>query len=225
MVEHRMNQPEPELYETRSNEDSMQLPPRSKARQEKKRKKKEEKKKKYKLKYPLISALSIFFISLPAIAYFSYKHYAANQAAFLTLKAKETEEVTGYEVVDFADPSDTATVPEETEKNVEKEQKQPEDVQEKTNPESTPPSNGSDPVSTEGREKEKTKSSEKDKAGEYQIIEHTVQSNDTLFSIAIQYYHDVSGTKLIREWNKLDNGKIKQGQVLKIPIKTEKLPN
>ncbi|MDQ0244276.1 LysM repeat protein [Bacillus fengqiuensis] len=214
-----MDQPESELYGTRSNEDGKQLPPRSKARQEKKRKKKE----KYKLKYPLISALSIFFISLPAVAYFSYKHYAANQAAFLMLEEKE--EVTGYEVVDFAEPSDTTASPEEIEETMEEKQTGPSDAKEQTEAAPADDLNENTPVSSEGSPSEETNVEEKGVDGEYQIIEHTVQSNDTLFSIANHYYHDVKGTQLIREWNKLENGKIKQGQVLKIPIKTEKRPN
>ncbi|HWO95724.1 MAG TPA: LysM peptidoglycan-binding domain-containing protein [Bacillus sp. (in: firmicutes)] len=211
-----MNQSEPEFYETWSKEeDGQRLPPRSKTRQERKRKKKE----KYKLKYPLISALSVFFISLPVIAYFSYKHYAANQAAFMMLEEKE--EVTGYEVVDFAEPSDTAAVSEEREETGEENPNEASGVQEQPGSDSDGALNENTPVSP----KDKMNREKKDGEGEYQIIEHTVQSNETLFSIAIQYYQDVKGTKLIREWNKLDNGKIKQGQVLKIPIKAEKLPN
>lgn len=219
MVEHRMDQPESELYGTRSDEDGERLPPRSKARQEKKRKKKE----KYKLKYPLISALSIFFISLPAVAYFSYKHYAENQAAFSMLEEKE--EVTGYEVVDFAEPSDTTAASEEIEETAGEKQTESSDVKEGTE---SPPADGlneNTPVSSEGPHDEEKSVEEKGTDGKYQIIQHTVQSNDTLFSIAVQYYNDVKGTQLIREWNKLENGKIKEGQVLKIPIKTEKLPN
>lgn len=219
MVEHRMDQPESELYGTRSDEDGERLPPRSKVRQEKKRKKK----KKYKLKYPLISALSIFFISLPAVAYFSYKHYAANQAAFLMLE--EQEEVTGYEVVDFAEPSDPTAAPEETEETVEEKQEESSDVKEGTEAAPTDDLNENLPVSPEESPDKETNAEEKGVDGKYQIIQHTVQSNDTLFSIAIQYYNDVKGTQLIREWNKLENGKIKEGQVLKIPINTEKLPN
>ncbi|WP_169907930.1 LysM peptidoglycan-binding domain-containing protein [Priestia abyssalis] len=214
-----MDQPESELYDTWSNEDGTQLPPRSKARQEKKRKKKE----KYKLKYPLISVLSVFFISLPAVAYFSYKHYVTKQETFLMLEEKE--EVTGYEVVDFAEPSDTTAVPEEIEKTVEEKQTESSDVKEGTEAAPADDLNENTPVSSEGSPNEKANVEEKGVDGEYQIIQHTVRGNDTLFSIAIQYYHDVKGTQLIREWNKLENGKIKEGQVLKIPLKTEKLPN
>lgn len=214
-MEHRMDQHKPEFFEKGSVEDGNKLPPRSKTRQEKRKKKKE----KYKWKYPLISALSIFFISLPAVAYFSYKHYAENQASFLTVEKKEE---TGYEVVDFAEPikaaeekedvreieqSDVTTLPAETKET------EDDSLQE------LPSNSENTDAPTEG-EKKQTTSEETP-----QIIQHTVQPNETLFSIAMHYYGDVKGTKTIREWNNLENGQLKQGQVLNIPLELSAAAN
>jgi LysM repeat protein len=207
-----MDQHKQELYEKGSKEGGSKLPPRSKTRQTKRKKKKE----KYKLKYPLISALSLFFISLPVVAYFSYKHYASNQASFLMLDEKEE---TGYEVVDFAEPLDTDKKKDEPAGPVPGEindrPSQPEGKEDESLKEPTRPAEG------ENVEKEEPSVSE----GGRQIIQHTVQPNETLFSIAMQYYGDVKGTKIIREWNDLENGQIKQGQVLKIPVDVSETAN
>jgi len=46
---------------------------------------------------------------------------------------------------------------------------------------------------------------------------HTVQENETLYSIAMKYYGNEKGMDLIKEWNNLTSTKLQKGQVLKIP--------
>ncbi|MFC3882755.1 LysM peptidoglycan-binding domain-containing protein [Bacillus songklensis] len=204
-----MDRPEREQYQRNSEKERREeagqtLPPRSKVRREKK------KKSKFKLKYPLITVLSIFFISLPIVAYFVYKNYAANQAVLLSFSQEEDE--TGYEVVDFAEPSDVTVIPQK-----EKEKPAPEIKQNQSAP-LKEQARQSETVFPKEQQEEKTEGGEEQKSS-YKIIKHTVQGNETLFSIAMKYYNDVKGTKLIRKWNKLENGKLRQGQVLSIPIK------
>ncbi|WP_260286063.1 LysM peptidoglycan-binding domain-containing protein [Peribacillus aracenensis] len=73
-------------------------------------------------------------------------------------------------------------------------------------------------------ETEKQKASENvqaanpDKEG-YKVILHTVQGEETLFRISMNYYKSQEGIALIREWNGLNGNEISKGQVLKIPIK------
>nr|WP_259545116.1 LysM peptidoglycan-binding domain-containing protein [Heyndrickxia oleronia] len=50
------------------------------------------------------------------------------------------------------------------------------------------------------------------------IIFHTVQPNETLYSIALKYYHSKSGIDLIKQWNDLSNDGIIVGQVLEIHL-------
>ncbi|MET1179636.1 LysM peptidoglycan-binding domain-containing protein [Peribacillus simplex] len=73
-------------------------------------------------------------------------------------------------------------------------------------------------------ETEKQKASENvqaakpDKEG-YKVVLHTVQGEETLFRISMNYYKSQEGIALIREWNGLNGNEISKGQVLKIPIK------
>jgi uncharacterized membrane protein YqiK len=54
---------------------------------------------------------------------------------------------------------------------------------------------------------------------EYKVVLHTVQGEETLFRISMNYYKSQEGIALIREWNGLNGNEISKGQVLKIPIK------
>ncbi|MFS0601777.1 LysM peptidoglycan-binding domain-containing protein [Peribacillus frigoritolerans] len=54
---------------------------------------------------------------------------------------------------------------------------------------------------------------------EYKVVLHTVQGEETLFRISMNYYKSQEGIALIREWNGLNGNEISRGQVLKIPIK------
>jgi LysM repeat protein len=221
MVEHGMGQPNRGRYQRRSQREKEEgagqtLPPRSKVRRERK------KKGKFKLKYPLITVLSVFFISLPVVAYFVYKNYVANQAALLSFSKEEKE--TGYEVVDFAEPLDLTIVSQEGNAKPDSEIEENQSAPLKEQARAVPSVRKSESPPPQKQQEEKTESWEEKKTS-YKMIKHTVQGNETLFSIAMKYYHDVKGTKLIKEWNHLENGKIEQGQVLSIPIKESESSN
>ncbi|WP_285766260.1 LysM peptidoglycan-binding domain-containing protein [Peribacillus sp. SI8-4] len=79
-------------------------------------------------------------------------------------------------------------------------------------------------------EKAKQEAAEKKKAAqsvqaakpdkdEYKVVLHTVQAQETLFRISMNYYKSQEGIALIREWNGLNGNEISKGQVLKIPLK------
>jgi LysM repeat protein len=57
-----------------------------------------------------------------------------------------------------------------------------------------------------------------DERVEPSFIYHTVQENETLYSIAMKYYENTKGMDLIKEWNDLKSAKLHKGQVLKIPM-------
>ncbi|MEE3953147.1 LysM peptidoglycan-binding domain-containing protein [Peribacillus frigoritolerans] len=67
-------------------------------------------------------------------------------------------------------------------------------------------------------EKKNEQASKPDKE-EYKVVLHTVQGEETLFRISMNYYKSQEGIALIREWNGLNGNEISRGQVLKIPIK------
>jgi hypothetical protein len=50
------------------------------------------------------------------------------------------------------------------------------------------------------------------------IILHKVKANETLSSISIKYFHSKEGEKLIRDWNRLNDSNIYEGQILEIPL-------
>ncbi|MFE5427227.1 LysM peptidoglycan-binding domain-containing protein [Peribacillus simplex] len=65
---------------------------------------------------------------------------------------------------------------------------------------------------------ENVQAAKPDKEG-YKVVLHTVQGEETLFRISMNYYKSQEGIALIREWNGLNGNEISKGQVLKIPIK------
>ncbi|MCU6601786.1 LysM peptidoglycan-binding domain-containing protein [Peribacillus frigoritolerans] len=67
-------------------------------------------------------------------------------------------------------------------------------------------------------EKKNVQAAKSDKE-EYKVVLHTVQGEETLFRISMNYYKSQEGIALIREWNGLNGNEISKGQVLKIPIK------
>jgi len=67
-------------------------------------------------------------------------------------------------------------------------------------------------------EKKNVQAAKPDKEG-YKVVLHTVQGEETLFRISMNYYKSQEGIALIREWNGLNGNEISRGQVLKIPIK------
>ncbi|MDO7488254.1 LysM peptidoglycan-binding domain-containing protein [Peribacillus frigoritolerans] len=65
---------------------------------------------------------------------------------------------------------------------------------------------------------ENVQAAKPDKEG-YKVVLHTVQGEETLFRISMNYYKSQEGIALIKEWNGLNGNEISKGQVLKIPIK------
>ncbi|GAB6256020.1 MULTISPECIES: LysM peptidoglycan-binding domain-containing protein [Peribacillus] len=65
---------------------------------------------------------------------------------------------------------------------------------------------------------ENVQAAKTDKEG-YKVVLHTVQGQETLFRISMNYYKSQEGIALIKEWNGLNGNEISKGQVLKIPIK------
>ncbi len=63
----------------------------------------------------------------------------------------------------------------------------------------------------------KYKNNSKEKASN-KIVYHTVKPKETLFRIAMNYYHSQSGIEIIKEANDLQTNEIHTGQVLKIPL-------
>ncbi|MBG9546349.1 LysM peptidoglycan-binding domain-containing protein [Cytobacillus firmus] len=214
------------------------LPPRSRIHQEKR------KKNKWRVKYPVIRLLALFFILLP-ITIFSIYQYVSSDKSINTGLNAESEEI-GSETVVFAtnDEGEGTTIeareeqetekPEQAEKpeNTKKaEESQEQDAasgqQEKQAPQkSDAEDKGSEPASdkqvnqtaSESTDSSKTAETQEELKKEGRVVYHTVKPKETIFRIAMTYYKSQSGIEIIKQANNLPSNEIQTGQVLKIPL-------
>ncbi|RAK22197.1 LysM domain-containing protein [Anoxybacillus vitaminiphilus] len=176
-----------DLKQEANEPDAFSLPPRSEVH------KKTNRKTKWKIKYPVIRLLALFFILLPISILSIYYLYDKKSTSVIMLNENNS-----YETVDIADENDE-------QKTKIKQNSQP--IQSTSSEEVKPPADERQAVS----ETEQTESDEK-------VITHVVQENETLFSIAMKYYKSDEGMQIIKEWNELDSSQLHKGQVLKIPV-------
>lgn len=155
------------------------------------RKKKKKKIRKKKSVFPLIKILAAFFIFIPLLVILLMDIFEKKTLPLI----KEISN--GYETVSIVPHS---TAPIKTEEQ---------EVQEQT----TAASEAGD---------DQTAEKQKIVADETEGIKqryHVVVPGDTLFTIAITYYHSKEGMEIIREWNQLDSDEVQLGQKLKVPVK------
>jgi LysM repeat protein len=205
------------------------LPPRSRIHQEKR------KKNKWRVKYPVIRLLALFFILLP-ITIFSIYQYVNSDKSINTGLNAESEEI-GSETVVFAtnDEDDVTTIEVREEQETEKPEKAEEtqekqaasDQQEKQAPQkSDAEDKGSEPASDKQANQTASESTDSSRTAETQaelkkkgkIVYHTVKPKETIFRIAMTYYKSQSGIEIIKQANNLPSNEIQTGQVLKIPL-------
>ncbi|MDM5229335.1 LysM peptidoglycan-binding domain-containing protein [Cytobacillus sp. NJ13] len=218
--------------ETENSGQKSALPPRSRVHHEKR------KKSKWKIKYPVIRLLALFFILLPITIFSIYQYVSSDKSINAGLNA-EIEE-TGSETVVFAtndkDKETTIEVREEPESQEPEKPEKAEDAQEtedaKVQQEKQVPQNtdvedkGSEPKkqaqqtapeTTDSSKTAGTKELEEIKK-EGKVVYHTVKPKETIFRIAMTYYKSQSGIEKIKQANNLPSNEIQTGQVLKIPL-------
>jgi LysM repeat protein len=190
------------------------LPPRSEIHKKKKSKNK------WKLRFPVIRFLTVIFILLPIIIY-SVISYIEQ-----TNKGKHEPAVVDPEFIQVDIENDNKGTIE-----IPNEEKVEDDLEE-----NSPPSQNEEPDKVDLGEtiepidasKEKNSTATNQEASEenkensqepsYQLIQHQVQPNETLFRISMKYYQSQEGIELIKKWNNIVNNEIKIGQILTIPI-------
>jgi LysM repeat protein len=150
--------------------------------------------------FPLLRVLLTFFILLPIIS-FSLYTFILKKSFFLDLGAKMAGEEVPYEIVSAGEkqakqPNTYNNSGSNENKNSGEQETQDDSVAEKIDIETNSQTNNED----------------------QKIIFHTVQPNETLYSIALKYYHSKSGIDLIKQWNDLSNDGIIVGQVLEIHL-------
>ncbi|MED3624883.1 LysM peptidoglycan-binding domain-containing protein [Neobacillus thermocopriae] len=211
-----------------------ELPPREQRHREKK------KKTKWKIKYPVIRLLVLLFILLPVII-FSVITYLDEKR--IPVAKKTSGDSIGYETINLKNVSSDEQLEEneqesivETINEIEQSQTKHEDklpVIETDNIELTDKNEtvenhaGIRNSTVAGSNKENKNNethganSEEDSSNHTKnekIIYHKVQQQETLFRIAMKYYHSQKGIEIIKRANHLNNEEIYVGQVLKIPL-------
>lgn len=196
-----------ERVENPANPEETRLPSRSELHKSKK------KKTKFKIKYPVIRLLALSFILLP-VTFLSFTYYYEKKQNTSTVE----KDLPGFEKVDMAEDGVSSG-------NAKIDEDPPEAAE---TPRAAPAVNSADPQNedeaeeaTEGPVTENVPKKVVVK-GDYEVIYHTVQANETLFSIALKYYNSRDGMQRIREWNQFSGNEIYAGQTLQIPIKKGK---
>ena len=209
------------------NEGSDLIPPREQVHRQKKTKTK------WKLKYPVIRLLVLFFILLPIII-FSVISYLDGKKINGT--EKTNGESVGYEEINFDKPKkeeikNTAEKVDQQKKTEQETSSQPIEKQETVSTQTQPASNNTSSVQaneantsslvTNNSSSEQTKvtaGGTTQPVKTAKIIYHTVKPKETLYRIALLYYHSKNGINKIKKANHILNNQITTGQVLKIPL-------
>ena len=202
-------------------EDQENLPPREQIHRQKK------KKTKWKLKYPVIRLLVLFFILLPIII-FSVISYQ-DGAKKVNGVEKPVDESVGYETINLEksteEPETKVDSPDPLEESISENNKteKPNDEviqSEATSDASAANINENDTSVTENSksEQEKEGKTETKETSKKSIVTHTVKRNENLYRLAMMYYHSPKGMKIIMKANNLHSKQINAGQVLKIPL-------
>ncbi|MCH1624782.1 LysM peptidoglycan-binding domain-containing protein [Ferdinandcohnia quinoae] len=204
---------EEEIHEKRTS-----LPPRSEVHKDIK------KKTKFRIKYPIIRLLALFFVLLP-IAILSFFYMNDDK----TVKSSIPKDNSPFESFDYEKNNDLLQYDEDT-KNEEKVVpvdgvKKDEDIEKssveninKQLDEDLLDQNQMKPKVDVSKSTPPESKKEKRKV-EYEIKYHKVKANETLFRVSKKYYNSRDGEELLKQWNDINGDTIYEGQVLRIPIK------
>jgi LysM repeat protein len=186
-----------------------ELPPRSRVHLQKR------KKNKWKLKYPVIRLLVLFFILLPITIFSIYSSLLKGPGGDATKTGGQSSG--GFEVIDIERPKPVGGNEEEQDQS--SEDKNEFDLWESEEKESEEVEQSSEDSSDSSRESMSIDSLVSDtKSGSKDIIYHKVKSGETIFRISMKYYHSKAGIDTIKSANNLSNNDIRVGQVLTIPL-------
>lgn len=209
------------------------MPPREHVHRAKK------KKMKWKLKYPVIRLLVLFFILLPVIIFSIISYVDGKKIVRPEKTSGDSVETINLEDSNDEDnklPEDGQIIDQEEEPNKveenspapQSEEETPAEEIEASDEASSSPAN---PVSSEVAAEEqpveknsqpanspKSQPQPKPVAKSTKIVYHTVQPKETLFRLSMKYYNSQAGINIIRKANRIQGDEIYVGQVLKIPL-------
>ncbi len=186
-----------------------ELPPRSRLHHQK------HKKNKWKLKYPVIRLLALFFILLPITIFSIYSAISGDKVGNILKTDGESTE--GFETINI-EKYDNSTIDKEIQVEEEKVNEDPkssdpapDDLNMEKDQDSLTQAGDSDTQDLVTRDK----SNESITAS---TVYHTVQPGETIYRISIKYYQSKSGIDTIKSANNLSSNEIRVGQVLTIPL-------
>ena len=186
-----------------------ELPPRSRVHYQK------HKKNKWKLKYPVIRLLVLFFILLPITIFSIYSTIARDRIG--DIQKTDGESTEGFETINI-EKYDNKPIEEEIQVEEESVDKGSETSvttpKDQTNEENQGSLNQNKVSISEGLLSEK-KTNESIPAS---TVYHTVQPGETIYRISMKYYKSNSGIDTIKSANDLKGNEIRVGQVLTIPL-------
>ncbi len=190
------------------------LPPRSELHANKK------KKTKWKIHYPMVRLISIAFFLIP-IAILALVLSDDNNIISRILPSESSI----YEPIHVLKPTPPPAADDDKSDSKETEDKVDEEELKEviTEEQATEPSEQDKEVKEDKAEQENSEPVIDESAIEedIEIIYHTVQKEETLFSISVKYYNGRHGEKIIKDFNNLITNQVNVGQTLKIPIKKQ----
>ncbi|UQD52587.1 peptidoglycan-binding protein LysM [Bacillus methanolicus] len=186
------------------------LPPRSEIHRNKK------KKNKWKLKYPVIRLLVLFFILLPITIYSAYTYLEGQNSS--GKKEVIGNGTAGYEPIELEIKKDPLDSNKDKETETSGLSIENHEEKKKISLSESITDNDSEASSSEPEGNKDSEPKTTDNESKQKIIYHTVQPHETLFRIAIKYYNSKAGIEIIRHANGIQGNEIQSGQVLKIPI-------
>ncbi|WP_442594607.1 LysM peptidoglycan-binding domain-containing protein [Neobacillus sp. D3-1R] len=195
----------------KNSETKINLPSRSDVHRNKKNKTK------WKVKYPVIRILVLFFTLLPITIFSVYSYLGDNKPG---KSEKASSEQNGYEEINFESNDKEEDLVSDSEATKMDDEVIIEDKVDKVNEQTNQSTNKVDGESTlPSTDKDQTQNEDQGKSDPTSetMIYHTVQSNETLFRIAMKYYNSQNGIDIIKKANGIMGNEIQAGQVLKIP--------
>ncbi|MGJ7919950.1 LysM peptidoglycan-binding domain-containing protein [Neobacillus sp. LXY-4] len=210
---------------------SGKLPPRSEIHHQKRKKSSK------KVSFPLIRIQVIFFILLPITIFALYTY---RDQILPSEKTPVSEEKSGYETITVDNEDSAKNSTKDTQKS-DSEEKAPETNQTGAEEDNTGSSttDNNEPIAEENNQSPSPQSdvtTSGDAAQQQTVVndasganatpetntveikQHTVQTGETLYRIAMKYYQSKDGVDIIKKANNLTSNEIRVGQVLKIPI-------
>ena len=183
---------------------------------------------KWKIKFPLIKLLGLLFILLPITIMAIFYSLSDGESSASSKESGYNEEIPEITMIG-SDGEEEQTKVEKEEDNTENinqeevtEQEEKTDTTEDTSKKENSQTEEDEVAKVETTTVESSETKEQSSTStedDYDIVEHVVKANETIFRISMNYYSSQEGIELIKQWNGLSNNTLKVGQVLKIPVK------